>query len=172
MRAGFGRQSFGVLRQIVGDLVPGGLRADPGVVLRSDPGVAVHRPQPDRDLVAIRPRSPEETRAAHLAEDLDRGIRRGAVHDQPLGARYEPEVLAPDAALGPGGRAAVLPAARAVAVPRAQERAADDVAHGPAEAAAGQRMAGRGRVRVHIGNLLPVAAPRKPAALFNPAGTI
>src|SRR5712691_3876977 len=55
---------------VVRQCVPGCTRADVGVVLRADPGIAVEHPEAYGRLVAAGPAVAEETRAADGAERL------------------------------------------------------------------------------------------------------
>src|ERR671937_100796 len=83
---------------VVGKLVPRRARADEGVVLRTDPRIAVERPQPHRDLVPLGPVAAEQGRAALAAERLDLAAARG-VHANQLLPREELKLRSRDASL-------------------------------------------------------------------------
>src|SRR5207237_10750679 len=122
LRTGLGFRAPVVARQaVVLKLVPGRARRDEQVELRPDPGVAVERPEADRDLVAFRPFVAEQARAADRAERLHAPAVRPVDADQLL-AREQAEALARDPPLGSAERARVLAATRAVAVVGPEER--------------------------------------------------
>src|SRR5438067_13295674 len=124
---------------VLRELVPRRTRVDEGVVLRPDLRVAVQRAEPDRDLLALGPVSPEERRAADRAERLHRGAALGLEDAQELLALHQPELLSRHAPLRQAEGARVLAAKRAVAVIRPAERQLDLEAHASAEAAAADR---------------------------------
>ena len=97
------------------DVVPRRPRGDEVVELRADAGVAVERPEADRDLFALRPLGAEQARAADRAEGLHPAVARPEDADQLLtGKQAEPR--ARDASLRSAEGARVLAAPRAVAV--------------------------------------------------------
>src|SRR6185503_3394252 len=130
--------AFGVLRQVVGDRVPGGHRVDPLAELRADAGVAVERAETDGDLGASGIAAAEQARAADAAESLDHGVGRRLEDPHQVLARHDAQLLRKDAPLGRGPRPRMLAAARAVAVAGAQKRPADFEADPPAQPGAGQ----------------------------------
>src|SRR5262245_46940711 len=89
---------------VVRQLVPRRAGRDEEMELGPDPGVAVQRTEPDRHLVALRPLSAEEARAALRAEGLDAAVRRTEDADQRL-AREQGEPVAGDASLRAAERA-------------------------------------------------------------------
>src|SRR5258707_9939606 len=78
-----------VLRQ----LLPHRLGPDPAVELRPDTRVVVQRPEPDRHLRAVRPRSSEQARAADAAKRLHHPPAGRAIDLDQLLSGEEPEPL-------------------------------------------------------------------------------
>jgi hypothetical protein len=105
---------------IVRNLVPWRPRRDEGVELRLSARVPVERAEADRDLVALRPLSTEQARAADGTERFDTTVVRPEDADQLLpGEQAKP--FARDAPLRSAERTRVLSTAGAVAVIRPAE---------------------------------------------------
>jgi plastocyanin len=100
---------------VIRNLIPGCPRSDEGVELRADPGLAVKRPEADRDLFALRPLCTEQARAADRAEGLHASAVRPEDADQLLTGEQS-ESHARNASLRSAKGARVLSAPRAVAV--------------------------------------------------------
>src|SRR5215468_7897478 len=103
------------LQAVVGDLGPGRRRRGVGVVLRTDPRIAVERAEADGDLRPVGPGAAEQTRPADGTERLRRPALGMVDPDQFL-AVEQPECLSRHAALGEAERTGVLTAPRAMAV--------------------------------------------------------
>src|SRR5262249_39433779 len=143
-----GRWAFGVLRQRVGDLIPGGLRADPDVLHRSDPGVVVEGAGRDDAVVAVlidagggraagsTERLAEETRSRKPVDD--EGVRT---------VRERHAVGMRDEVAGERGGARLTTAAT-VTEPEPPRCAADDEPHLSAEATPAQTVPRSGGARL------------------------
>jgi len=100
---------------VVRELVPGGPRGGEEMKLRPDAGVAVQRPETDRNLVALRPLGAEQAGTADRAEGLHASAVRPEDADQLL-AGEQAEALSRNTSLRPAECALVLAATRAVTV--------------------------------------------------------
>src|SRR5205814_1783863 len=135
------------------ELLPRRVRGDERVELRPDARVAVQRPEPDPDLVALGPLVAEEARAADRAERLHAPLARPVDADQLL-ALDQAKAFARDATLGPAEGAGVLATPRAVTVAGPEERRGDLELHAAAEARAPQRVVGA-RLRPRLSQRAP-----------------
>src|SRR5437764_12354505 len=149
---------------VVRELLPRRARGDEEVELRTDPRVAVERPEADRDLVTLRPLVPEQARAAVRAESLHAPAVRPVDADQFL-AGEQAEALTRDAPLGSAERARMLAATRAVAMVGPEERRGHLEADGPAQARSPERVLGARIGQWHGDEPLSVKAP--PASGMN-----
>jgi hypothetical protein len=114
------------------------------VELRADAGLAIERPEADRDFFALRPFPAEQARAADRAERLHSAVGRPEDADQLLtGNQAKPRTR--DASLRSAEGARVLPAPRAVAVVRPEERHGHLEPDAPAQAGPVQRALGARR---------------------------
>src|SRR5439155_10739142 len=115
---------------------PRDCRADPGAVLRADARVLVEGAEAHRHDVAVGPLRAEEARPALDAEDLAAAAVLGLPEAEQALACEHAELLWADTCLRLAVGSRVLPAARAVAVVRPDERRIDLEADTAAEAAA------------------------------------
>ena len=100
---------------VIHDLIPRGTRGAESVELRADAGIAVERPEADRDLVALWPFSAEQARAADRAERLHSTALRPE-HANQLFAGKQAKPRTRDAPLRSAEGAGVLTAPRAMTV--------------------------------------------------------
>ena len=89
-----------VREAVIWDVIPRRPRGDEGVELRTDAGLAIERPEADRDLFALRPFRAEQARAADRAERLYSATVRPEDADQVLTGK-QPEPCSRDASLCP-----------------------------------------------------------------------
>src|SRR5205085_7752985 len=89
---------------------PGSSRVDERVILGTDTGVIVQRPEADRDLGAVRPGTSKQARAADSTERFDHAAIRAVDLDEILACQHA-EALPRDPALDQRPGAGVLAAA-------------------------------------------------------------
>jgi hypothetical protein len=110
------RMALVVVREaVIRDFIPGRPGGDEGVELRANAGLAIERPEADRDFFALRPFRAEQTRAADRAKGLHAAAVGPEDADQLL-TRKQAEPCTRDASLRPAEGARVLSASRTVAV--------------------------------------------------------
>src|SRR5262245_2977327 len=126
-----------MLRQAVGDLVPGRLVRDEDVLPGAHAGIVVERAQRQAVPLLVEVESAEQFRAADTAEAA-LGSRRSFIPGHQLLALLPTEIAHAYAGASAKRRPVRLAAHRAMAVQRAGESAGDLVAHAAAEATAAE----------------------------------